>query len=146
MAWVRLGIVVSLLSGIIYMFPSVLSDQNRFLQDFLDNDLLSVLGFVAAVTLGSLGGTYLQVSRVEIALQKDLSAAKAALKLSAGSIVIAFGFSFVLLVVKDLLPVKEVYQAVANASAIVIVYVYLEILWDITFTTFRVGDEIKNLD
>lgn len=138
LAWLRLLILASLLVGIALIYPTVLSDENEFLKDFLDNDLLSTLGFIAAVTLASIGNMHLQIRQFETEREKNFPETKKSLKLSAGTLIILFAFAFILVVVKPLLPCTYLFQGLANSVSILIVYVYLEVLWDITFATFKV--------
>ncbi len=127
-----------ILVAISLVHPPSFSDRNSFLKDFLDNDLLSTLGFIAAVTLASISHMHLQIGKIEAEKNTSFAATKKSLKLTASSLILLFGIAFCLVVAKPLLPATASYQAAVNIAAILIVYVYLEVLWDITFATFKV--------
>lgn len=129
----------SLLATTIAFYPSVLSDTgNLFLRDFMDNDILSVLGFITAVGNASTLSIFLHLNHLE-----DCSAAKfirtrKSLKKSAVSLVALFALVFSSLIIKPLLPEGERYSATTNSIGVLCIFFALSVLRDITITVFRI--------
>lgn len=138
MPWIRLLFLVTGLIGINVYYPDSLSDKNSFLKDFLDNDILSVLGFITAVTIASAANIHLQLNSLEESGFASFGGTRSGLWLSAVTLIVMFGMSFVLVVVKPILSEECGAERVINSLALVVVYVCLEVMWDITKTAFGI--------
>jgi hypothetical protein len=136
--WMRLFLVAAFLAAINLCFPWLLSDQNRFLHDFLDNDVLSVLGFVAAVTLASVANIHLQLNALEAKHANGFPKTRTSLRRSAFCLIIFFGLTVVILVMKSVFSTVSYVDTFVNSAALLILYLYLEILWDITKTALAI--------
>lgn len=142
MAFARASVLFSVLSALAIFFPVPFSDQNRFLLDFMDNDLLSVLGFIAAVTLASISSLHIQVIKLCRDLGVDGSAVERRLFRSAVSLILLFGVAVLVLVLKPLFVCSPHMEAAFNCVGLFIVYLYLEMLLDIVRAAFKVGNSI----
>lgn len=136
--WIRLIAIIAVMALVSIYDRSVFSDDNVFLKDFLDNDLLSVLGFVTAVTLASAASIHLQLNSLEIQRGQEFSLTKDGLRRSSLTLIFAFFISLVIVVLKPVFHGNEWVQIAANIGGLTMVIVSLEVLWDITVTTFRI--------
>lgn len=118
--------------------PNYLSDENEFLSKFLGNDLLSTLGFVVAVTLASIANIHLELNQVETTTSRLFKLTRIALRRSAQTLIILFGVAIALVTIKPVWATSELSEATFNSFALVILYVNLEVLWDITAAVFMV--------
>jgi hypothetical protein len=137
--WIRLVFFILAAVSVTCFDRSVFSDENYFLRDFLDNDLLSVLGFVTAVTLASAANIHLQLNALEMQRGVHFSSTKNGLRKSALTLILAFFFSLVVVVLKPIFHSNEWAQISFNIAALTMVLVCLEVLWDITCTTFKIS-------
>ena len=138
MSWVRLFAVVMGIATAIAQTPDMLSDKNSFLADFLDNDLLSVLGFISAVTLASIANIHLQLNAIEERSTHSFAVTRHALRKSALTLIILFGLAFLIVVIKPIFAVGLGLQGLFNGAAMVVVYINLDVMWDITSATFNI--------
>lgn len=119
--------------------PTYLSDQgNPFLREFMDNDILSVLGFLTAVGNAATLGIFLHLNKLEDETNFKAKRTKISLKKSAVSLVYSFLIVFVVLVAKNWLPSKELYSALANSVGVAMVFFSLSVLRDLTLTVFGI--------
>lgn len=124
------------LSGTCYYYPNVLSDKNSFLKDFMDVDIINVLGFVTSITLASASNMYIGLKRSAQPKNKFANTI-AALKKSCIALVCILIFSFFLVVSKPLLGTTEQVQAIINSLGIILVILTMWILLDLTRAIFR---------
>jgi len=118
--------------------PWVLGDQNGFLRNFVNQELLGVLGVILAITLASAGQLHLQFNEVEDAIKRDvLSRSRAAIKRSAFSLVILFGVAVIIIVAKPHV-VGDIACSFINSLALLILLFNLLVLTDLTQTVFAI--------
>lgn len=131
--------VLAVLFSVSIFNPQALSDLgNAFLKDFMDNDILSVLGFITAVGNASTLSILLHLNHLEDETSAKFIRTKKSLRSSAVSLVFIFIVIFVTLIVKPLLPALEIYQAFSNSIGIIGMYFSLSVLRDITITVFKI--------
>lgn len=136
--WIRILLCLSAALLATWFDSSIFSDENFFLKDFLDNDLLSVLGFVTAVTLASAANIHLQLNALEVQRGCHFTATKGGLRKSALTLILAFFVSLVIVVLKPVFQCHLWVQIFSNIAALTMIVVCLEVLWDITNTTFKI--------
>lgn len=124
--------------------PAALSDTNDFLKTFLGNDLLSTLGFIIAVTLASIANIQLSLNQAEAQTERSFVQTRSALKRSALTLIVLFGCSVGLVTSKPILANDIPTQTAFNCAALLIIYVSLEVLWDITATIFKIPAQKPN--
>ena len=118
--------------------PDILSDKNAFLKDFLDNDLLSTLGFIVALSEASAVNIYMKVSEIERYRGIRAPRSKRAIIFSAYSLIFAFGAAVFLVVAKAAGPNVSGWHIICNVGALLIVYFNLSVIYDLMRASFRV--------
>jgi hypothetical protein len=146
LAWALLLFIFSGLVGAIIHHPTFIDDNNGFLKDFLDNDLLSVLGFITAVTLASAANIHLHLNQLQNDTGLPFNRARKSLGKSAYSLIFLFGAALVVVTIKPTLPSTPRWQAIANSAAILILYFNLSVLFDLTRATFRIPSSSSILE
>lgn len=118
--------------------PQWLNDDNAFLRNFVNHELLATLGFIAAVTLASAASLHLELNRLEDATGQTFPRSRLSVCRSAYSLLILFGVAVGLVVVKPLLPAVPIAAALANSFALLIIYFYLSVMWDLIATVLAI--------
>jgi hypothetical protein len=119
--------------------PSYLSDGgNRFLRDFLDNDILSVLGFVTALANASILSIFLHLNYLDDEADFSGTNVRRGLKASAVSLIVLFLLTFAVLVMKPIVPSWPQLSAALNSIGILCVVFSLSVLRDITITVTKI--------
>lgn len=136
--WMILTGLLTVLMAISFTNPYLLDDQNRFLAGFIDEDLLSILGFIVAVTLASAASVHFELNRIEDATGKPFARTRASLRKSVYSLIVLFGAAGLVVVIKPLVPSVPHNLAVANSLAIAIVFFNLSVMLDLTRTVFKI--------
>lgn len=137
--WIFFATLLSVLLFLCALKPSLLSDTgNAFLKDFLDNDILSVLGFITAVGNASVLSIFLHLNMLEDKTEAKFVRARRSLKKSAVSLIVVFLVAFFVLIVKPMLTSEDVITAIANSIGILCVFFSLSILRDLTLTVFSI--------
>lgn len=140
--WLLFLLLCGVLSIFSFLHPSALSDVgNPFLKDFMDNDILSTLGFITAVGNASTLSIHLHLNHLEDKTLANFPRVRRSLRKSAVSLVYVFVIVFMCLVLKPLLPAGESYQATVNSVGIAGMYFSLSVLRDITVTVFKIPTE-----
>lgn len=122
-----------------YFAPNYLSDSgNSFLRDFMDVDVLSVLGFVTALSNASILSIFLHLNYLDDEVEFTGTRVRRSLRHSAVSLVAVFLLSFVIVVVKPILPQHENLSALMNTFGILCVVFSLSVLRDISITVARI--------
>jgi len=118
--------------------PSFLNDQNEFLAKFVNDQLLSILGFIVAVTLASAASVHFELNKLEDEAGKPFNRTRRALRRSSYSLIVLFAVAGIVIIIKPLLPSQRYGHAFANSVAILIVYFNLSVLLDLTRTVFKI--------
>ena len=137
-SWATLTIVAAALLALSFRYPSWLDDDNAFLKNFVNHELLATLGFIAAVTLASAASLHLELNRLEDDTGQTFTRSRSSIRLSAYSLLSLFGCAIVLVVVKPILPADPTAVALANSSALLIIFFYLSVMWDLTRTVLAI--------
>lgn len=137
--WVLLLAISALLLAVSIHYSHYLSDEgNPFLKDFMDNDILSVLGFITAVGNAATLSIFLHLNRLEDETPVKFSRTRSSLKKSAVSLVYIFMIAFLALITKPLLGSAEVSSAIMNSIGIICIIFSLSVLRDLTLTVFGI--------
>lgn len=127
-----------MLAAISVCSPHPLSDAgNRFLSSFVNQELLSLLGVIVAITLTTTGNLHFELNKIEDRTGASFAKTRRSVRRSAYSLIILFVAAGALVVIKPLLGTADSATAVANSCAIVIVAFNVLVLIDLTATTFK---------
>ena len=119
--------------------PWVLNDTNTFLRDFVNHELLNVLGVIMAITLASAANLHLEFNKIEDAAKKTiLSGTRAKVKTSSFFMIYLFILAVVVVVVKPHFTVSEVTTSFFNGLALLIVIFNILVLVDLTKLVFSI--------
>lgn len=146
--WMILTGVLTVLLSISFSAPHLLDDRNKFLADFVNQELLGTLGFIVAVTLASAASVHFELNRLEDETGKPFLRTRSSLRRSAYSLIALFASAGMVVLIKPLVPNVPYNIAVANSLAIAIVFFNLSVLLDLTRTVFKIPSisEIKRMD
>lgn len=122
-----------------YYSPNLLSDQgNKFLKNFVNENLLSFLGVIVTITLGSAANLHLELNKLQNIIGSDFSEARNAIKLSAYSLIFILVISCVLVMVKPTLGDDPKLTAICNYLAFSFVLFSMLVLIDLTSAIFGI--------
>lgn len=137
----------SLLATFILLRPEYLSDDgNKFLRDFLDNDILSVLGFITAVGNAATLSIFLHLNSLEDEVKFKANRSKKSLKKSAISLVYAFLIAFFAVTIKHPISNSPHWTAFINSIGVACVFFSLSVLRDLTLFVFGIPTKTKILE
>lgn len=142
------------IAGLIFLFammmivswlqPSWLSDQNSFLLNFVNHELLAFLGVIVTITLASTASLHIELNRLEEGYNEGFSEARSAIKAYAYLMIWLLFAAIGLVIVKPILADgKSSLQAIINSLAIMIVVLNLLTLVDITRAAFSIPPKNK---
>lgn len=135
--WVFLLGLSCLLMAISVHHSHLLSDEgNPFLRDFLDNDILSILGFMTAVGSAASMTILIKLNDLEDDTEARFMRVKKSLKASSVSLIFVFLVCFVALIFKPIVAKDQVGQALFNSVGIGCVFFCFSVLRDLTLTVF----------
>lgn len=136
--WMILAILAAILATLSLCHADWLNDKNSFLRSFVNHELLATLGFIAAVTLASAASLHLELNRLEDDTGQKFEHSRNSIRRSAYSLLVLFGIAIILVVIKPLLPEAPTAAALANSAALLILYFYLSVMWDLTGTVLSI--------
>lgn len=117
-----------------FYVPDIFSDRNSFFSSFVGGELLAVLAFTVALTLGGATNIYMFLLGVSDRTGVDFPLAKRGLIRSSLSLIVLFAVAFMLSVFKPI--ASDALSVWLNAAAMLVVMLNLTILVDITQTAF----------
>jgi len=124
--------------------PNWVSDQNGFLQNFVNHEFLNLLGVILAITLASVANLHLEFNKIEEKHQREgLQRTRQSVKKSAYWLIGLFITGVVIVVIKPLLAGGETAEAVANMAALFIVLWQVLILVNLTQLVFAIPPDIR---
>ena len=125
-------------------FPQFLSDQgNQFLQEFMDIDILAVLGFITALSNASILSIFLHLNYLDDEVMFSGKRVRGSLKLSAVSQSYGLLLSWVGVIIKPIIPQEVHLIAVLNSIGILCVVFSLSVLRDISLTVAKIPTKRK---
>lgn len=138
-AWTSLIALTGVLLSVSICAPYYLSDAgNSFFRDFVNHEMLSVLGVIVTITLASAASLHLELNKLEERTGEAFPEARAAVKLCAYSLVVMFGFGFATVVGKPWVGDNQHATAAINSLVVLIFVFSLAILADLTAAVFRI--------
>jgi hypothetical protein len=141
--WIGPIALITILSTVSICHVQWLSDRNAFLKEFVNHEFLATLGFIAAVTLASAANVHLELNRLEDETDILFIETRLALKRSVYSLIILLGLAVVLVVLKPLSDVLGRPGAVYNSASLIITYIYIMILYDLSAVVFKIPTKKK---
>lgn len=131
-------VLAVILAAFSLVIPQYLNDQNGFLKSAVNHELLAILGFIVALTLGKAGDLHIELNRLEDQTGRPFLNTRIAIKRSYHSLIIAFILAGALVIMKPNFIQNPTAMAFVNSAAILIVYFNVAILYDITATVFKI--------
>jgi hypothetical protein len=87
---------------------SILSDDNQFMREFVDEDLLSFLGVVMTLSVGLLAQLFLSVAKLEDRLGRGaVTTIRDELKSTARTLILLYFVAFFLVFAKPVIPPSD---------------------------------------
>lgn len=139
--WVQVSfcLLAALLITLSFLGPNYISDSgNSFLKDFLDNDILSVLGFITALANASILSIYLHLNYLDDEANFKGTRVRRGLRISGLSLIFVFLFAFLVVLVKPIVPASDQLNAFLNSLGILCVVFALSVLRDILITVAKI--------
>lgn len=117
--------------------PEYLSDENYFLKEFVDQDLLAFLGIILTLSLSLLAQLFISVGKLSEKLGPTaVTDIREELRSTAKVLVGVFFGSLLVVFAKPILPSTEVWMASINALVVWLVVFYSLILADVVLSIF----------
>jgi uridylate kinase len=146
-AWILLIVTTIALATASLFRPFFLSDEgNNFLKGFTEHEFLPVLGVIVTITLASAASLHLEINKLEDAVGEQFGEARAAIRLSAYSLIGALAAAGVLVMAKGTAEPTQTTTAFFNSGAILILFFNIAILADLTAAVFGIPPlrELRN--
>ncbi len=125
--------------------PEWLSDTNDFLHNFVNHELLGLLGIIMTITLASAASLHLEFNKIEERFkQRGLKKTRHGVTQDAFCLIGLFFISVLIVVIKPIVGHGEVAEAVFNGAALVILLWNILILVEITQLAFAIQPDIKD--
>lgn len=118
--------------------PEIISDDNSFLKDFVNQELLSVLGVVVTITLASAASLHLELNRIEDVSGENFIEARRATKSYAYLLLLLFTLALGIVVFKPVVANTDSIEALLNGFSILIVIMNIMALADLTTAVFEI--------
>ncbi len=124
--------------------PSYLSDKNVFLKNFINENILNMLGVILAITLASVANVHLAFNRIEerYGVAGGLQKSRNNLKKAAYWLIGIFVAGCIIVAVKPIAAKTEVGEAIFNSAALMMLIWHVLILISLTELVFRIGPDI----
>jgi hypothetical protein len=121
--------------------PAVLSDDNAFLKNFINHEMLNILGVIVAITLASAAQLHLTLNGIEerLGIPNCFLKTRAGVQSSVYWLIGLFLIALLLMVIKPLVALSHWSQTIANGAAIIIVVWNALILVSLTQAVFAVS-------
>lgn len=144
-AYCLLIVVTGIVIACAISVPSLLNDNNRFLHDFINYELLGVMVVILTITLGSIAQLHLEFNRIEERYKKRnaLLKSRQGIKLAAYFLIALFIAAIVLVTLKPILAEADWSQTLFNGFGLVILLWDILILTELTITIFSIIPHIE---
>lgn len=119
-------------------YPALLSDENGFLLEFVNHQLLAFLGVIVTITLASSANLHLELNRLESRTGESFPEARKAIRKYAFLLIFLLAVSVVLVVAKPLIAHSLIVQSWVNGTALVITVLNIMALADLTGAVFAI--------
>jgi len=124
--------------------PTLLNDDNKFLHDFINYELLGVMVVILTITLASIAQLHLEFNRIEERYKRRnaLIKSRQGIKISAYYLIFLFLAATLLVTLKPLLAKEDWSVTIFNGLGLVILLWNILILLELTITTFSIPPHI----
>lgn len=123
--------------------PEWVSDDNTFMKNFVNHELLALLGVILAITLASIASIHLEFNKIEERYKKrGLTKSRANLRQNAYWLISLFATAVAIVATKPVMCGGAVSQALANMSGMLILLWHLLILISLTQLVFSISADI----
>jgi len=131
--------------------PSVLSDQNSFLKNFVNHELVSVLGVMLAITVASASNITIELRKMEsqYGVAGSFKGTRLEVEKGAFALIYIFALSFALVLLKDVFKKAwgDTGESLINGFALFFVFWTVMILYSLMTLAFQIGPiDITDLD
>ena len=124
--------------------PWLLSDNNTFLKNFVNHEMLSFLGVIVTITLASAANLHLELNKIEEKLKEVIfHRTRDSIKKSAYWLLALLSLAIILTITKPLLCGGAIANSLVNSAALLIILFNVLTLVDITNTVFALGPQIR---
>lgn len=142
---------IAILGAASFCAPYYLSDEgNSFFRNFVNHELLSVLGVVVTITLASAANLHLELNKLQDITNEPFREARKAVRLCSYALITAFFLAVVLVIVKPTIPTTNATGiALVNSGVILLLAASIAVLTDLTgaildippATTLKAGND-----
>ena len=125
--------------------PQVLSDNNTFMKGFINQELLTMLGVIVALTIGAATNLHIELNKIEERKKRvAFDRARKTIKQSISWLLWMFLAALILVVIKPLLVgYGERALSFLNGLALLILFVNFLVLIDLTHAVFELKPKIN---
>jgi hypothetical protein len=124
--------------------PDWVSDQNGFMKNFINHELLALLGVILAITLASIASIHLEFNKIEERYKKrGLQKSRENLRKNAYWLISLFVAAVAIVAAKPVMCGGPVAEALANMSGMLILLWHLLILIALTQLVFSIEPELN---
>jgi hypothetical protein len=135
--WLYLVVCLIVLLGLAAAAPYALSDNHRFLKEFVGSDYLSFMGLILTITVASLSQLHFSINQFEERLGTKLPiAVRKEIFSNVRWLLSLFAFSFAIVLFKPMSADSAASQSIFNGAALITIILYFLILIDITQAIF----------
>jgi hypothetical protein len=139
-----LVVAVGLVLACAISAPHLLNDQNKFLHDFINYELLAVMVVILALTLGSIAQLHLEFNRIEERYKRRaLTRSRQGIRSAAFWLIGLFLGAVLLVTLKPLLAHADWSETIFNGFGLVILLWDILILAELTITIFSISPHIE---
>lgn len=145
-AYCSIIMAAGLISAFAVSSPETLSDKNAFLLNFVNHELLNVLGVILAITLASAGQLHLAFNKLEEQYRQKggMSRTRAQVHRAAYWLIGLFFMAVILVVAKPRLALEPWSQTAFNGAALIILLCNVIVLISITQTIFKIPTKVDD--
>ena len=141
---ILVGVLV-VLASLVVCRPAAIGDGNRFLREFVNHELLTILGVILSITLASISNIHLYLNRLEErANMRTFQSARRELVQAACWLIGLFILAVLLVLIKPAVTASEIGTATFNAGALAVLAFYILILLDVTIAVFEIKPDIQD--
>jgi hypothetical protein len=125
--------------------PELISDKNKFLHDFVNHELIGILGIILTITLASAANLHLEFNKIEERYQRrGLTDTRKGVRQGAYFLIALFIFGVLLVLTKPVFAFGDASETVFNGFALITLLWNVLILLELTQLAFAIQPDIKN--
>lgn len=129
----------TLLGTCVIAEPGWLCDKSPFLKDFLNKEILSILGVILTITLASAAQLHLEFNKIEETHKKKfLKKSRSGVHGAAFALIWIFVIAAILVVMKPIVAETDRHQAVFNSIGLFLLWFNVIILVELTQAAFSI--------